>query len=96
MPLEPPINARAPSIFGVTAVGVRLVALRGTWLGATRYARQWLRDGVDIVGATGITYKLVAADHGAMIGVVITATNVDGSASVEAVVVGPVEASPPR
>jgi hypothetical protein len=65
-----------------------LTAGTGTWAGSpTSFAFQWQRCNAggtscaDVVGATTGTYVLSAADAGATIRVVVTATNTAGSAS---------------
>jgi hypothetical protein len=53
------------SVSGVPAVGNDLTAVLPSEYGATSY--QWMRDGVDISGATSSTYTLVSADSGTQI-----------------------------
>jgi streptogramin lyase len=54
-----------PAISGSPEVGESLSCSDGTWSSALRsLARQWLRDGVAIPGATGPSYTPVAADRG--------------------------------
>jgi streptogramin lyase len=54
-----------PAISGAPEVGESLTCSDGTWSSALRsVARQWLRDGVAIPGATGASYTPVAADRG--------------------------------
>lgn len=88
-----PTNTVAPSITGTATVGQTLTAAVGTWTGSPSYARQWLRNGTAISGATGTTYLLIAADQGASISVRITATNAGGSAQATSAGVGPVAAA---
>jgi len=95
-PLNPPINTAAPVITGTTKVGQTLTIPNGTWSNSpSSFARQWLRDGVAISGATGSTYVLVSGDAAKMISCRVTATNADGSGSVTATAVGPIVASNP-
>ena len=76
-------------------VGDTCAGTFGTWTGSPAYTFAWTRDGVDIVGASTRVYILVTNDVGAMIGYRVTATNAGGSASADAVPVGPVtEAAP--
>lgn len=89
-----PTNTVAPSITGTATVGQTLTAAVGTWTGSPSYARQWLRNGTAISGATGTTYLLIAADEAASISVRITATNAGGSAQATSAGVGPVAAAP--
>jgi len=63
-----------PKISGTTTVGKTLTAVTGTWSPTPAFAYQWLRNGGVITGATGATYKLVAADAGKRITVRVTAT----------------------
>lgn len=78
-----PANTAAPTITGVAQVGQTLTAAHGTWTGAPvpTFARQWKKGGVNINGATGTTYVVVAGDVGATITVTVTGSNVYGAAS---------------
>jgi len=78
-----PVNTALPTISGTATVGQVLTAANGTWTGAATitYAYQWLRDGVDIGGATASTYTLVSADQTHKVSVRVTATNSLGSSS---------------
>ncbi len=68
-----------PTIAGIAQRGNTLTSTRGTWDGVGNfYTYQWQRDGVDIAGATGISYGLTVADEGAKIRLVVTVTNPDG------------------
>lgn len=93
-PTPPPVNTVRPLVTGTTVTGSNLTSTTGTWTNATTYAREWLRDGSPIAGATGAVYALVGADEGAMIAVNITATGPGGEASAESLEVGPVEPPP--
>ena len=94
-PTQPlPVNTVRPVVTGTTVTGSNLTSTTGTWTNATTYAREWLRDGSPIAGATGAVYALVGADEGAMIAVDITATGPGGEASAESLEVGPVEPPP--
>ena len=93
---ELPVNTVAPSISGSPTQGGTLTGADGAWTsaaGAISYARQWLRGGVAISGATGAGYVLTADDVGSMIGYRVTATNSDGSTQTTSATVGPVAAS---
>lgn len=72
-----PVNTVAPALSGTAEVGETLTVTNGTWTGTPTptYTREWLRDGVPIPGAAGLTYVLVAADEGAVIRVRVTGTN---------------------
>lgn len=87
-----PANTVAPAITGTTEVGETLTTTNGTWTGtpAPTFTRQWYRDGVAIAGATALTYVLVADDLGAMIDVVVTATNLNGVVTADSNEVGPI------
>lgn len=82
---DAPVMTAAPTISGTAAVGQTLAAASGSWNdskdgGSTLfYARQWQRadDGagtntVDIPGATGVTYTIVAGDLGKRLRVRVT------------------------
>ena len=80
----PPANTVAPAITGTPQRTKDLSATRGTWTGPDNlYAYQWQRDFgegyVDIEGATGASYTLLVADVDALVRVVVTATNPDGT-----------------
>ena len=69
-----------PSISGTAQVGETLTAdtsaiADGNGLDATEFSYQWLADSVDIQGATGNTYILVAADVGKAIKVRVSFTD---------------------
>src|SRR6266849_9950616 len=78
-----------PAVAGVTEVGATLSASTGTWLGTLplTYAYQWLRcDGtgggcVEVSGATGSTYPLVASSVGTSLRVRVTVSNTVGIVS---------------
>lgn len=66
----PTVSAPAAAVPGST-----LTARPGTWNTAgLTFAYRWLRDGVEIPGATARTYKTVLADAGHEIGFEITAS----------------------
>jgi hypothetical protein len=95
----PPVNTVRPLVQVVTdlVVGSQLALTAGTWTGASpfTYARVWLRDGSPIAGAIAAGYTLVAADVGAMISGIVTATDANGlETSAEALAVGPIEDTP--
>lgn len=90
-----PVNTVAPAITGTPTSGQTLTVSNGTWTGSPTptYTRQWRRNGVNISGATATTYLLVAGDVGAIITVVVTATNALGSVTKVSNSVGPVAAT---
>lgn len=68
-------TAPAPTITGTATVGQTLSVAVGAWSPTpTRISFLWLRGGIAIPGATGLTYRLVAADAGLNISVKSTAT----------------------
>jgi hypothetical protein len=78
-----PVNTVAPAVTGSTALGATLSCSTGTWSGLVEdYAYQWQRDGADIAGSVGTTYVIAAADDGATLRCVVTATNDFGSTDV--------------
>jgi hypothetical protein len=83
----PPINVTPPAITGNRWIGQTLSTTNGEWddAGSTisAYTYQWKRNGAVIVGATAITYVLVAADGGTTITCTVTAINMGGGTSAE-------------
>jgi len=71
------------SIDGSTQSGALLTATPGSWAGfpAPVLTYQWLRDGVEIAGETGLTYTTQVADEGTTVTARETGTNDAGSAS---------------
>lgn len=96
-PLEAPSNVSPPSIVGSALIGATVIALAGTWDGSPNptISYQWQADGADIPGANGTSLLLTDAYVGKVIGVVVTATNSQGSASEVAVMGSAVAAAPP-
>jgi surface antigen len=93
-----PVNNAAPLVSGTATDGQTLSATTGVWTpSALAYAYQWQRDSgtgfTNIPGATGSTYTLTSADVGSSVHVVVTATDVSGSASATSADVGPVAAA---
>jgi hypothetical protein len=68
-----------PSVSGAFQVGAMLTLDPGVWTDAQTLTRNWTRDGVDIPGATGLTYWLAAADDGALISAYVDGTNATGT-----------------
>jgi hypothetical protein len=91
-----PTLVTAPVAVGAPVVGQRLTALRGTWSGSATisYHYQWYRCDPNaghcssVHGATGPSYRLVAADATHTIGLTVKATDSSGTASAYASVVG--------
>lgn len=64
-----------PQVAGVARIGSMLSSTTGSWnTDGVALARQWLRNGTAIKGATGRTYRLGAADLGKRISVRVTAS----------------------
>ena len=83
-------NATRPTVMGRVRVGHTIAALPGTWSvtpstapGSTTLSYQWLRDGAAIRNATASTYRLVPADAGKRVSVLVAARRT-GLASVRA------------
>ncbi len=81
-----PANTALPAISGTAKEGQMLSATTGAWTGTATitYAYQWQSctpTCTNISGATAATWRLVAAQVGKTIKVVVTATNGAGSAS---------------
>lgn len=81
-PSSAPVNTSAPVLSGTARVGQELTVTTGSWSGnpAPTFTRQWKRGSAN-VGSGGLTYTLVAADAGAIMTCVVTATNSEGSTS---------------
>jgi hypothetical protein len=78
-----PFNTIAPVVSGTNSVGSLLTTTNGTWSGSLpiTYTYQWLRNGLNISGATSSTYTLVTADSSNVVSCKVTATNTVGSAN---------------
>ncbi|MFD1860393.1 hypothetical protein EHW97_14920 [Aeromicrobium camelliae] len=96
-PQLPPLEVTdGPSITGTPQVGQTLTATPATFneTEGVTLSHQWLADGEPIAGATNVTYALTAAEEGATITYVTTATRAaDGAelASQPSNALGPVE-----
>lgn len=96
-----PVNTTPPSVAGTPQQGQRLGAVPGIWTGsgAVTYAYQWYRCDatgahcVSVHGATGVGYRLGAADAGALIGLTVKATDSTGATTAYASLAGPVAAA---
>lgn len=75
----PPMRTAPGSVGGTARVGSTLFCSAGSWSGSPTFTYQWLRNGVEIAGATGTSYALAAADRDKMIQCRVTATNAGGS-----------------
>jgi hypothetical protein len=85
-----PVNTAPPTISGTPTVGQTLTTSEGTWSNSpTSFVYQWLRCNgggnscADVANGTQHTYTLVGADAGHTVRVRVTATNADGSNSVQ-------------
>jgi hypothetical protein len=78
-----PVNTSPPKMTGVARASETLSCTQGTWAGEEpiSYTVHWLRNG-GRVGGPGATYHLQEADEGTLISCEVTASNIDGSASV--------------
>lgn len=87
----PPSNIFAPFISGplnpeqspaFAQVGEVMNVNVGAWVGVVSYTFQWAADGVDISGATNLSYTVQVGDSGAVLTCDVTATNAAGSTTV--------------
>ncbi len=78
-----PVNTVAPVISGSFSETETLTVSDGTWTGhpTPAFTYQWTRDTVNISGATASAYTLVSADVDTVVGVKVTGTNSEGSAT---------------
>ncbi len=62
--VAPGTQAHLPTVStsGLTKVGRTLNGIAGSWDSGAKQSYQWLRNGIAIVGETGRSHKLVAAD----------------------------------
>lgn len=71
----PSLTSGTPTIAGIAKVGQTITSDPGVWGPApVTLTYQWLRNNVEIVGATSANYTLVAADVGATVAVRVTGT----------------------
>jgi hypothetical protein len=96
-----PTNTSPPTISGNAFVGQDLTASKGEWSGGNlNFTFQWLRCGntgsacAAISGATSKTYRLVSADIGHTLRVQVTATNKDGTGTVQSAATAVVQSAP--
>ncbi|HEX8648009.1 MAG TPA: hypothetical protein VF715_14035 [Thermoleophilaceae bacterium] len=95
-----PANTAPPVVEGVLTEGETLTAAGDAWTGHTALAVQWQRRSgagawSPIAGATARTYALTAADVGADVRVLVTATGADGETAAASAARGPVAAPTP-
>jgi hypothetical protein len=88
----PPINLAIPTISGTPEQFQTLTVDRGVWGGELpiTYTYQWYREAVAIAGATATTYQQTYLDVDYRLKCRVTATNAQGSLSVDTGFVGPV------
>lgn len=99
----PPVNTVAPKITGTVKEGQYLSGSTGSWAGTApiSYQRQWERCNATgtscapIVGATGGSYRLSAADAEHTIRLAVTALNAQASVVERSALTSPVTALPP-
>jgi len=83
----PPVNAGLPTITGAAGFGATLSASTGGWTpDTTGFTYAWQRSSAGggyqaIAGAASATYQLADADVGQTVRVLVTAANIDGSAT---------------
>ena len=78
-----PRNLVAPEVSGGAGslhIGESGTCVRGVWEGAPKptFTYRWLRDGIEISGATSSVYTVAEADRGHWLSCVVTATNSEG------------------
>lgn len=91
----PSVTVR-PTLQGPALIGATLRVNAGRWEGVPRpsFSTRWQRGGVDIPGATEPAYTPVAADDGAQLRCVVTASNALGTASAASGAVSVVHPTP--
>ena len=77
----PPSATTAPSLPASGVDGETVTCQPGTWSNASTFAYGWTRDGATIDGETSASLTLTAADRGAAVRCVVTATGPGGTAS---------------
>lgn len=82
-PNEPPAFTSEATISGTYVAETDVSVVDGTVTGnpTPTLTYQWTADGVDISGATSENYTIAVEDVGSVIGVVVTATNSEGTAT---------------
>src|SRR5438067_4385661 len=78
---QAPVNNFPPEVAGNPVVGERVVCGAGSWSGTvSEFRYKWVRDAIPI--ATGVAYKVAAADAGHSVWCIVTA--IGGGESAEA------------
>ncbi|GAB3119029.1 hypothetical protein [Glaciibacter psychrotolerans] len=71
------LTSVVPKIAGTAKVNALLTAVPGAWVPApVALSYQWVVGGIAVVGATGQTYRPVAADRGKVVTVMVTGSKV--------------------
>jgi hypothetical protein len=81
-----PVNTVLPAITGVVKVGETLTCSTGTWTGepTPTFTYQWHNSNLgSINGGTNATYVIVQSDEGFTLHCTVTATNTQGSVSID-------------
>ncbi len=96
----PPVSDTTPTISGEALEGQELQASPGTWFGTPpmEYAYAWHSCNSEgkCTEASGLTYRLTAADVGNTLTVTVTATNASGAASATSAASMMVVGNPPK
>ena len=102
VPTAAPVNTVAPTLTGTARRGFILTATPGTWSGiGNTLAYQWQRSTdngttwTSIAGATSSTYALGVGDEGAIVRVLVIASNPDATVSASSSPTAVVGSSPP-
>lgn len=66
------LDSSLPTISGTREVGETLSATTGAWTSGTQFSYQWLRDGVELQGATSQSYSVVLEDATSNVSVRVT------------------------
>lgn len=76
-----PANLRKPTTTGTPVIPELLTCDTGEWSNGPDTTQQWVRDGVNIVGATNRTYRLTDDDRRRRVSCVVSARNDVGAAA---------------
>ena len=81
---------------GTVKLGEQLSCEHGKWGGEPTFSYQWLREGTEIEGATGVSYTVVKADQLHTLSCRVTAKNAGGTAGKESAASGEVPGTVPQ
>lgn len=86
---SPPVDIIAPAIAGTPTENAALTCGEGTWSGTPTpaFSVQWLLNNVPIPSATGSTYVVRSSDRGLNLTCLVTAKNIEGTATASSAVV---------